>query len=423
MADTVGKFTVSLVRNGKDYPFEQSDIIDIVMTEDIFRAAMTATLRFYDKVGSSEILEFTGYDYVIISYSEEEETYSKLFVVYDYNCIDNDIQTTGPSFNITTWYLIEPHFVNMTTYNFCRSWGENIKGSQIIKDICKNMCGIDDKYLNSFEESNETFDNFYIPSTWSPLQAINWIKNRCSGKSNLPGYLFYSNRDGLNLKTIEELSINKDREKDSKGNEVQYWLSGGVDVGDDFNHILNWSFNPPDMHSLKYLSGGLSQGYNPKSKELITKKFRYSEVIKKYSLLGKYTLFPDISNTKTDITCEGEPSEEFMTNKKEGDLIKRYVQQMAVNLEVRGHTRRYAGMLIDIVWKSAIGQKKLHGMYQGLYLVRSITHLFSNGDQRGTTANYRQIIIGLKTGYASLEQKLNIQKSEKFIEASAKTTK
>lgn len=407
MAETLGKYSVKLIRNGEEMEFAQDDIIEVNITEDIFSLCMMGSMRFYDKIGYTEILEVTGVDQVAIVYAEEGITIKKLFLIYDFRSVTEESQLAAASINITTWYLIEYPFIALTAKKYSKSWGENVKGHTIIRDICKNMVGITD--FARFEDTNEVFNNFYMPY-WTPAESIKWIMKRCSGlSSQLPGYLFYSNGNGINFTTLETLVKDKVREKNNDGSLAKYIFSGG---SDSFNKVLEWNLNPPDMHSNKFLSGSIKHGFDSTTKELLKKEYTYKDTVQKYSLLGNTTLFTDISDSKTNVTIDGEPSIKFLDNIYQGEFIKRYSKQFAANFIMRGHTRRYAGMLIDVLWKSVSSTRITHKMYEGLYLVRSITHQFTNGTV--VSPSYRQLMVCLKTGYTNVDDK-RLLKSGKVI--------
>ena len=425
MPYTVGKFTVGLSRGGESLTIDQNTIIKVTMTEDIFQSCMIGTLHFRDSVGYTEKFEITGFDPVSISYREEDIDVTKHFMVYDFNRIRSNNQGT-PADITMKWHLIEIPFIYMNHHKYSKSW-INKTGSDIIEEICKNMCLIEPytipvtqmrtnmavgsdfappstdlspnvpaHFFNLFEKSLEKFEYFYMPY-WCPLEAIRWLMRRSSGvESQTSGYLFFSNARGYNFVTLETLIKSKERELDRYGGAVVYINLG---VSDEFNNILNWSINPTDMHSHKYLAGRTMKGFNFDNKELLDITHTYEDGIDEYTLLGKSSLFPNISKTNTNFTMECESDPDIMDNIFYNDFIKRYSKQFSMTMEVRGHSRRYAGMIIDVLWKSAFSKEVTNKMYAGLYLVRSITHQFTPGTE--TVPNYKQTMVCLKTGYGS----------------------
>jgi len=392
-----GKFTVKIILKGVESAFDNADIIELNIVEDIFSWCMCGSIIFYDKMGFTELLEITGKDPIIVMWEEEGIKREKIFLIYNYDKIIEEISIDS-SVTKVMWYFIEPVYMSLTNRKYSKAWNKNISNSTIIKDISKNYLNIDTNNFKKFEEVVEYTDNFYIPY-WTPAESLRWIMHRSSGsESLLPGYLFYSNTLGNNFVTLETLVRNTDRERDLFGKKIRYIFSG---AGEDYNKILSWYVDPPDMISFKYLSGSIKHGYISNGKYLLSNRYTYDDAINKYSLLGKTSLFPDISEPSTNVTLEAETDEKIIDNLFYDEFIRRYSKQFAVGLVVKGHTRRYAGMIIDVLWKSADAKRKTHKMYEGLYLVRSITHQFTSG--LNVTPPYRQLMICVKTGYNTIE--------------------
>jgi hypothetical protein len=395
-----GKFSVLLKRGESkesELMFDPSDIIELNIVEDIFNYCMSGSLIFYDKLGWTEQLEIVGFDPIIVIYKESDVEVKKMFIVYHYEAIVEELQqSTGVK--KAKWYLVEPIFNTLINKKYSKAWGENKKGSDIVKDICKNILEVDDKSYKNFEETKEKFDNFYIPY-WTVSEAINWISCRCSGsKSDLPGYLFYSNSQGINFVTIDSLFTSSTREKNEDGTTIKYKMAG---LNDDTNKILNWYVNPPDITSLKYLCGSTKIGYDFENKEIINQSHTYKDMINKYHIFGKTTLFRDISDTNTNINIVCEDTPDILNNLILHDFILRYIRQLSVGIVVRGESTRYAGMIIDVEWKSTNEQNITDKMMEGLYLVKSITHQFTTGTN--VTPPYRQLLTCIKAGYGKTE--------------------
>lgn len=415
MASTVGKFSVTINRGNNAYVLDTSDIIDVNIIEDIFSFCVTGSVRFTDKMGFSEVKELTTNDFVIISYKEENlPIITKLFIIYDYAHILPVDSIANHSFTVTTLHLIEPFFLTLAHMKYSKAWGENVNGLVIIKDILSKFGGFDIDKLKDFEEINETFDNFYMPY-WTPIEGLNWLLSRCSSAiNNTAGLLLYSNKNGMNLKSIESLVTSPIREKNFDGSLTKYVFSN--ENSDGYNQILEWDIDPPDLHATKFLSGHSKSVTNTSTKTLDVVDFDYKTMIEKYSLLGNRTLFGDISNTKTNLSISCEQKPEFVNNMVENSFIQRYAKQLVTTLVVRGHTRRYAGMLIDVSWKSSMKGRPENKMYNGLHLVCRVNHSLNNGSHHMPTPNYKQQLTCLKMSYGDLSMiDLHKTKSSKVI--------
>jgi len=396
MRDTEeGKFTVKIISPDLgDLSIGNEDIHLFEMIEDIFSVCMVGKLMFFDRIGSIEQLPITGNEVVTITYGENETT--KTFIIYDFKKIHQGSSLTGSAMTMIEMYLVEPIHLTLTQHKYSISWKDK-KISVIVKDICKNMCSI--TQFKNFEEPKEIIPYFYM-AYWTPLEALKWLLKRSSGSiSGKSGYLLYSNTQGMNCTTIETLFTNTKFEKDEST--IAKYVFTDTDNVDSENKILSYSIEPINYQSLSYLSGGHKLGYDFETKSLLDLSYTYSEIISKYTMMGKKTLFQDISSENSQITLEGDNDINILKNIAYGEFIKRYSKQFAVLMMVRGHDRRYAGMMIDIPWKSVSDTEVLHKLYEGKFLVKSITHQFSSK----TKPYFRQLIVAIKTGYTDADNK------------------
>ncbi len=390
------KFGVKLLTTDGSRYFENNDIVEINLVEDIFSWTITGSILFYDRFGFTEQLELAGTNIVTITWIEEDTIREKSFIIYDYNKIigENYIDSNATR---TLWYLSEIEFLLLSNKTYSKSWGENVKISSIVKDIASSMLKINT--FTKFEDTKEDISNFYIPY-WTPLESLSWLMRRASSERyNVPGYVFFSNSKGFNFRTIEGMMNDTDREQNSNGQTTKYIFTG---EGDDFyNKVLNWYINPSDMMSFKYLSGGRYVGYDFKTKSIIDNRYTYKDSINKYSIFGNTTLFPDISDQRSEFNYSADSDSSMIDNQYYDKFIRRYIKQFSVGIVVKGHTKRYAGMVIDVAWPSADKVKRTNKMYEGLYLVRSITHQLTSGMDIGP--QYRQLMICVKAGYNEVD--------------------
>lgn len=391
-----GKFTVKLLLKDKELAFENADIIELNITEDIFNFCMSGNIIFYDKYGYAEIFELTGNERIVVIWEDDNIERKKEFIIYNFDKVvrDSNIDT---NINKICLFLLEPIFFSLTYPKYSKAWGSNILISEIIKNISNNFLNVYD--FVKFEETKENINNFYMPF-WTPSNALNYLIKRSSGaNSNLPGFLYYSNLEGVNFITLDKLLTDNIREKDDSGNNVIYNFSSG-----DFNSALDWYIDPADKYVVTLLSGGTRIGFGSDGSKnyLVQNTYTYKESIQKFHLFGKKTLFTDISQVNYDVSFNVEQNEQFIDNIYYNDFIKRYAKQVAVGIVVKGHPRKYAGIIIDIIWPSVEAERFNNKMYSGSYLVRSITHQFTSGIN--VSPAYRQLMICLKLGYSSMEK-------------------
>lgn len=359
--------TIHTVKGLVNIPIE--NLVEFYFTEDIFAALITGKLTFYDRTGLLERTQFSGREIIYIKYGENEE-YNKLFVIY--NVVNVKGRSAADNLNTVTLYLVEADYINLIQNSFSKSWSDK-KISTIVKEIYTKMV-IDIPFVQ-FEESKEKID-FCMPY-WSPLESIKWLMKRASGvETGTAGYLFYTNSKGKNFVTLEKLFRQKVSEK-IKGENAQYIFNATDTSVDYLNKILYWETTGPDLQSTIRLQGGTKLGFDFETKSLLSYEYKYSDIVSKYTMFGKKTLFPNISNPKIRMDLECDNDINVLKNLAYSEFIKRYTKQFQVKIVVRGHEKRYAGSMIDIQWKSANPEEKMHNALDGKYLVVSIVHQFN----------------------------------------------
>lgn len=395
MADTgQHNITVKLSTSKGIITILNEDIPELYFVEDIFSIYIAGKLTFYDKYNALELLSFTGHEFIYIVYGEEEEK-QRMFAIYNVANITPMTQTEETSFSVVELYFAEVDYLPFTQNRHSKSW-LNTKISTIVKEIYKNSVNTD-RTFTIFEESNEKI-NFCMPY-WTPSEAIRWLMCRASGaETKTAGYLLYSSSQGLNFTTIEKLFRNQTVEKD--GDSVLYYRFG---ITDELysNKILGWSIGGIDKQSLLGIQGGKKYGYDWATKGLLTKEYTYADQISKFTMFGKKTLFTNISNSDIKLDMEGDSNETLLKNIAQSEFIKRYIKQLSVKITVRGHERRYAGMMANVIWQSGTPGQIINKAMDGKYLVATIVHQFSGSMQ----PTYRQMITLVKNAYTTSDFK------------------
>lgn len=391
---------------------DMKDIIEFTMIEDIFAGSIVGKLIFIDRTGGVELLPFVGHEPVTVVYGEDGE-FQKDFVIFSIDAINTIGQLENYDMLQITVYLVEPLFLTLVQRKFSLSWKDK-KISDIVDDICQNLLLFNKTYAQ-FENTNETLPYFYMPY-WTPAESIKWLMRRASSaETQMPGYLFYSNAKGLNFVTLEKLLRQTNLEKDYKGNPLRYYLQSKAP--NDPNKILGFSTNGIDYQSFIDLKGGIKHGFDFSTKSLKKVEHMYSETISKFTMLGKKTMFFNIDDTRTKFEAEGDSDEAILQNIAWHEFIQRYVQQYQVHMTVKGHERRYAGMVVDIIWPSTIPENLIHMSLEGKYLVKSVTNTFSSK----SLPYWKQLLVLLKVAYTDSNYKSLVAATKVNLET--RTTK
>jgi hypothetical protein len=367
---------------------DAKDLRKLYFIEDIFSFSITGKIIIIDRIGLLEYGPLTGSETLTIIFGEDDVELE--FDIFKINKVSQLAQTDSSTQNLIELLFVDKMFFYLTQKRYNISWTDTL-ASDIVKHIGTHM--LNETTFKEFEASKETFSNFYMPY-WTPQEALSWIMKRSSGAtSGQAGYLFYNNNLGTNFCTIDKLMNDDPAEK-------EIYIHGGKDIYYR-NKILGWSISGIDSNALRGVKGGHRMGYDFSTKSLLDNSYTYSSEIANHTMLGKSTLFQDISDSTIDYRLEGESDTKLLDNIYNHEFIKRYSVQQGISIIVVGSSHRYAGGLIEIDWPSSFKSQKLNKPLKGLYLIKSITHQFA-GNQ---TPGWIQKLVLIKNAYTELEIK------------------
>jgi len=385
-----GNFNVSLMLDGEEIGILTQEIGMLYFIEDIFSYSITGKLTFNDRQGILEFGPLTGHEKIVIIYGIDQ-IFTLEFNIYKINRIIPTWSEAHGKDNFIEILFVDDWFYNLIGKQYSISWFEEM-GSDIVKHISEHM--IQQTEFDKWEDTNEEFEYFYLPY-WTPKQGIDWIIKRCSGvESGKSGYLFYNSivegEIKANFITLEKL-LSEPGLFSTADNPLYYFTT---DYGFDWNRILSYNLSGIDNLSRFKLKGGHRKGYDSHQKKFIDVDFNYSDSIGEYTLLGKKSLFEDISEPDTQHILSGEVLEEAIENIYYDDWIKRYCMQQVLSIIVQGHQERLIGSLIDVEWPSMHKDEMYNKNFGGKYLVKSITHQFGSGSPW-----YQQKMVLIKNAY------------------------
>lgn len=394
-------FSIILITEKNQITLDNADIIEFFFIEDIFRFCITGTMTFNDRYNLVEYGPFTGNEKIAIVYSVGEDREREL--LFD-TWKMSKIQQAGPGINETSENLItinfvDPFYTGFSLTRYSRSWSDEYY-SNIMGDILNNMVKLKNVRKNIEESSNKT--DFIIPY-WTPQTAMRWLTRRAVGRqSGTSGYLCYNNTKNnfsTNLVTMNYLL-----EDQAKTLDPDKYVFVDAKVSNE-NKILEWWMSGIDRQSLGSLRGGTWRGYDFATKKLLDHEYTYSDGADATTCLGRKTLYNKLDNVYSSNIMIGENSDEILDNISYNDWSSGYNRQFILNIIVQGHEKRYAGQQIEINWPSAmknIGTDPANALFKGRYLIKSITHSFSQGG----TFPYRQRLVLIKNAYNDIDSKI-----------------
>jgi len=389
--DDTDIFGINIVMEKGTVRLDNKDIIDCYFIEDIYSFGITGKLIFNDLYGMVEQGPFTGNETIYIIYGNDEKLTMK-FNIYKVNKISQISNIEPASQNAVELIFTDTMFLNLTKNRYSISWTDT-KISDIIRYISKNM--LDTITFDKFEETNETLPYFYMPY-WTPLEAINWLLKRGSGAtSGKAGYMYYNNSKGTNYVTLEQLMANTESKQSNESIYDEYVFES-INPG-FINKILGWKILGIDNTGMTSIKGGHVLGYDFETKSLYNQSHEYLTSISKYTMLGRKTLFKDISNDTMMYMLEGDNDTAILDNIYQHNFIRKYNIQQCFSITVRGSEKRYPGDMIKIRWPSTmVKEEKANRNLEGRFLIKAITHSLNPYKN----PPYRQKLTLIKNAYS-----------------------
>lgn len=396
-------YSVIITLESGPIKLDAKDIIELYFIEDIFSFCMTGKLIFNDTYGFFEMGPFTGNEQIAIEYGKEEDR-QLIFDIWKVKDIKQGSASKPVSENIIELYFVDPIFELYTLKRYSRGFENNKKISDIAKHIFNYMLGLDNKYLN-IEESITKISNFCMPN-WNVMDTISWLMKRAKGKtSETSGYLCYNNTEEgflLNFVTMNYLLGDRNYIED------KHYLLESREY--NRNKVLEWWISGVDKNSMKKLRGGKWRGFDSSTKQPVNISYEYTDGVRNTTLLGRKSLFIDISDNTTNNSFIGESDSNILNNIVYNEWSKRYNMQQIVNIVVEGHEDRYAGQQINLEWISTEKTEQYNKMLKGKYLVKSITHMLS---PKYGNEPYLQRMVLIKNAYTDVDMK-DIVKATNF---------
>jgi hypothetical protein len=408
-------FSVEILTDKNDSHLLIGNAVEYVyLIEDIFSLSVTGKISFWDRIGLMESGSMNGNETFRVTFgntngSADYRTIEmKVYKIDKVTPISGLRMAQGSKIELI---LVDVNYQKLHSNGWSKGWNDT-QISKIIKDISKNHLGVDEFAL--FEETKEKVEHFDTHLR-TPSESISWLMNRASGiKSNQPGYLFYRYNDpkskefGYAFVTLEQL-LSQKRYMKPKGFDNIYGFEQQSPTY--INKINDYKLLHVDLTALRSLSGGTLLGYDIKRKKLIRQDFDYESAIRRFTVLGRKTLFPKgMFMESPRKTIDGYCDEDILDNIWYGNWIKEYCHQQLLEITVQGHEQRHCGGMIRILWPSHDEQVEVQNkQMDGKYLIKSITHYLSNK----VTAGYKQKLVCIKNGYGESSNK-ELVNSKKF---------
>ena len=390
-------FSVHIKGGGDEVLFDNDDIFQLYFIEDIFSHVKSGKMIFEDQRGIHEHIPLVGDELLTITYgsidnAQDSHHLKKVeFEVFKVGEIEN---TNDKRRHLVEIFFCEEQHKALHYQHFSASY-KCLLYTDIVREICEKQ--IDMTAFNKWEDCVEEIPYFYN-ALKTPAQNIKYLLERCSSAaSGQPGYLLYSNTQDpgapFNLVSLETLLAQGSPMPPGDGIYTMYSHNEF-----DVNKIIKYKNHRPDKQAIKDLIHNFNLGYDIKRKRYLLNEYEYGEGLDRFTSLGDYSLFNSDSDhirfNRQDLTCEVD-EDEVMKNMFWGNWVKRYSLANTISITLEGHSERYAGGMIKIIWPSSSDEEPYDKQMVGLFLVKSITHNFVPSQQ----PVYTQKMNLIKNGY------------------------
>lgn len=367
--------------------------------EDIFSTCLSGRISFLDHQGIYEYGPFTGNETLSIVYGRNKPRE----VIFHIISVEKIIPSTTTSSQVAPYIVIEiadTTYEWFTSYRYSRSYEKNQKHTDVVKHIIQNMVQWKGN-LNIVPSTSEIKKDFCIPY-WNPKQAIDYLLKRAY-TNDYYGYLCYTNTEKTRSVNVKPLSYLLSSNNVTDQNNYKLEVDNNVEDAKELkNKVLEWWIEGLDHSKTRSIRNVKWMGYDINTKKVYESDYSYSNGIKSTPIMGKYSLFENVYDTGGILysgvnKLSGCESVMNLTKFATNNFMKTYNLQQLVNIITVGNERRYAGHQILIDWKSINQESKTKNrMYNGAYLVKSITHDFISDN---SPFGYVQRMVLIKNGY------------------------
>lgn len=285
---------------------------ELTLYESVFTQGITGRLMLVEPLSILEDLPISGNEVLEITFSDPAQQYvfKKVLVVTKIENMKNDRNTTGMSMYLSSRIFLEnrKHLLSMSY---------NQPGAEIVESIVKKTMALEDSLI----VEPTKYDRQVVFPGYRPLEAIRYIANTsisATAKNDLAGgYLFFEDKNGFNLVTVQWLKENRPKHPIKK-----YSAKENIRRTDDNNvreDLFNTVYNVYDM-----IDNGI-----------------HACTIHKHDIINK-TIDQEIFYRQNgDNICMGAEHTRYSDAKHYYTSVNYDRENIAAVLKMRGHNSRY----------------------------------------------------------------------------------
>jgi hypothetical protein len=396
------------VVNSKDYDIKVLDLInsggqtvdlrkifiEMQIYQDIYASVMSGNIIINDGHDVFSNFYLCGNEYLQISIDKPtlDKPLEKIFRIYK----TSNRAPSSDSGQVFILHFCSEEMIHSSSKLVSKGY-KSQKTSDIIQDIIFKELNVDNSKIGIIEPTSGVYD-LIVPG-YRPIEAIQWVTSRSYDASNKYCYFFYENRDGYNFRSYNSLikqnpyktlryeikTVDQDPAV-NKDSIDKFTILNDFDI---INSLTNGSFASRlltiDLFDQSFESRDYSIQEVESAKNLLN-EYKPINALKNSdnrSLLQSYDSYFLTYVKQTD----NSPNRENQLNKwlMQRTLQMALMHNFKIKIVIPGDIFLKAGDIVEYEFpKFEAGSKEgktLDEYRTGKYLVSSINHKFTNGDQ------------------------------------------
>jgi len=369
-------------------------IAEIQIFEDIFAPCVTGTVTITDSIDMVNLFPFIGEEKIIIKIRTpsipdkmKESRISQQFYIYKMS----DRKVIGDKNVFYVLHFCSFELVSDANLKLSRAFEGKI--SDLAKKIMKDEIIKSDLPMDIEETKNSVK---YISNYWSPYRNMNFLVERAISTSNVPNYVFFENRHGLNFVSLSGLFAKKDREQYTYDSFERIARERGSIINPEatFSRFLDYTIET-GFDYIERINNGMF-GSKMISHDILTKKYSTQNVsmfdnFEQEKHLNKYPVSTQDVLARYNSNIFNYPKYNSHMNGSGDDGVQNWLQRRVslmaqvnayrMTAEVPGRTDITVGEIVTVkIYKSSQTLKEdendslIDKMFSGRYIISALNH-------------------------------------------------
>lgn len=369
-------------------------VAEIQIFEDIFSPCVTGTVTLTDSIDLVNVFPFIGEEKIILKIktpaipdSMAEARIDQQFYIYKMS----DRKVLGDKNVFYILHFCSFELVSDANLKLSRSFEGKI--SDIAKKIMKDeIVKSDLKFL--VEDTKNSVK--YISNYWSPYKNMNYLVERAISVSNVPNYVFFENRYGLNFVSLSALFDKKNKETYTYDSFERAPRPHGSIANPEatFSRFLDYTIET-GFDYIERINNGMF-GSKMISHDILTKKYSTQNVnmftnFEQEKHLNKYPVSTQDVLARYNSNIFNYPKYNSHMNGSGDDGVQNWLQRRVslmaqahayrMTAEVPGRTDITVGEIVSVkiykssqVLKEDASDSMLDNMFSGRYIISALNH-------------------------------------------------